>query len=407
MPGKTTQSSLFGKSGGKVAAAHNQTKDEAPPPDMNDTLPPGINGGVAQLVSCGFDVIKTGDNAGQPCFKAAAVVVHPATAPDGTPLLGRQFYHPIIPICDTPKARGERKTLLDHWRHMGYVLKRLGLEVDKIGGRTDVEVESAYRSAMKDLVDSSVHFRFRTWQGDPTSEFPNPRVNVTWQEYCEWTGEAPSGVEDGTAAAPAAAAAARAGRAASPTPTGRSAVNGPATKGRKGPPPLTAPAADEVEDSTPPADLEFGDLDSLAVQAQEDQDGDVSPSEAQIRIEEMAKAAGLSDEEVRLAPSWGALVEDIRSRGAGDAEGTEGGSVPDEETTEEWTPLVGQVYVYKMADPGNPKARKRAVEVEITKVDEDARTVTLKVLENGKAVTDPKNPRKALAVSWDDLESAE
>jgi len=184
-------------------------------------------------------------------------------------------------------------------------------------------------------------------------------------------------------------------------------VNGPATKGRKGPPPLTAPAADEVEDSTPPADLEFGDLDSLAVQAQEDQDGDVSPSEAQIRIEEMAKAAGLSDEEVRLAPSWGALVEDIRSRGAGDAEGTEGGSVPDEETTEEWTPLVGQVYVYKMADPGNPKARKRAVEVEITKVDEDARTVTLKVLENGKAVTDPKNPRKALAVSWDDLESAE
>ena len=141
-------------------------------------LPPGIEGGVAQLVDCKFDVFKKGKTEGEYFFFASGVVKEPKQH-NGVRVEGLRTSI-IEPMCDTPGRSRE-----DVDAHLEWVLN----EMRKLGVNTaELDVEDL-EETVADLREAKPHFRFRTWQGSATKQFPNPRVNETWNGTCEYDGE--------------------------------------------------------------------------------------------------------------------------------------------------------------------------------------------------------------------------
>jgi hypothetical protein len=178
-----------------------------------------------------------------------------------------------------------------------------------------------------------------------------------------------AGPRPGAAVAPSTHAArgnGKSGTAPAPTHVARpGAKAGPAPTTRVAPTPAPTP---------PPADLEFGDLDSLGAAA------DAGDEDAQDRLTEAATAAGLTPEDVEGAPSWADLATQIKeSGGGGEAEGVETATAEDgDAATGEWVPQPEQMYHYFPIDPRTKKPSPKPVSVEVLDVDEEARTCTLK-----------------------------
>ena len=116
------------------------------------------------------------------------------------------------------------------------------------------------------------------------------------------------------------------------------------------------------------------DEEDLAALAEAASNGD---QEAADRLGELAKAAGISDDEYNQM-SWEDAVTAIQA-----AQGTE-----EEAEEEEFTPAVTEIYKVVL------EAGKPAVECEILAVFEERRTVNLKNVDTGK-------PFKG--ISWDKL----
>jgi hypothetical protein len=333
MPAKKTKSGLLARLGDRLRKAHEAHKADETEYSNFGELPAGIEGGVAQLVDCKFDQYKSGDNEGEDYFYAAGVVVQPVEH-DGIRVLGLRTSI-MEPLCDTPNR--SRKTFEDHIQWIYNELRKLGVETATL----DVDDLETTVAALR---EAQPYFRFRTWKGQPSEQYPDPRTNHSWAGVTEFTPTEGGGIEDKTAPS----------------------ANGAATE---------------------PFD-EFGDLDSLAAKADEDD------AEAQSSLREMAEKQGITEEQVDEAENWVAVVELIRAGGKGDTE-PEKAEEPEEVP---WEPVKEEVYHFRPVDPKTKKPVKKPVEVEVVSVDKKSKTVALKSLD------DPKRTWKG--VKWEALESA-
>lgn len=321
--------SQFGDRARKAAAAHRD--DEV---DYGfQRLPPGINNGIAQLVKCYIaKVDKDGDFKGKLFFRAEGRVLSPKFH-NGEKVEGR-ITSIMEMLCDT--ERGSRRSFEEHLAWVQNELKKFKVEPEGLDADN-------LEATMAALAEVKPCFRFRTSQGKPTAEYPEPRVFENWDGFCD----PPTGTEDNSQD--------HSGPATSPA--SRNGAPGARSTPAK---PTPAPVAEFNE---------FDDLDTLLMGAKA---GDEEPLQAR------ALAAGLTEADIEAADSWDEVVLLIRNLV--------------EAATEDWLPQVGDIYGFKAQ--GNKS--KRLTEVKIVAVNRKKRTVTLQAVANADKVWQD--------VSWDKLE---
>jgi hypothetical protein len=438
MPRQSSKvSGIFSRYGSKAVEAFNKHKaDETEYGNFGD-LPPGIDGGVAQLVDCRVLEIKEGkQNAGELMFFARGIVVEPEQVEDPRTGLVVRIKNRNTTLSEPlfHTAGRARETFEDHMAYVLNQLRKLGLSTEDIAA-TDEE----FNAQLATLKESAPFFRFRTWQGPKSDQYPNPRVNHTWEGTQGLEDYTPpdegSPIEDDTDLA---------------APSERSEGNGSATRSQVGPsktlsspsgrpvaatPTKTRPTAREPQPNSPtglpggkpvapsarpatpsagrpsgkpPAQPvaspaaevvdEFGDLDSLAEKA------DAEDKQAQKSLEAMATEAGVPREAVKKARSWADVAvliaaagqpgdEEEEEEGGDEDESTEGTeeASPDEsdEEEDEWEgPVVGDMYSYRIG--------KKLADVEVLEVNAAKRTVTV------KNYSEPKGP-PIKGVKWAQL----
>lgn len=384
MAKQTGQSALLAKLGERGRKAHEQHKsDETTYSNMGE-LPGGIEGGIARLVDCKFDTYKKGNNVGEFYFYAAAVVVSPQDF-NGQRVAGLRTTI-MEPLHDTPTRK--RATLADHIEWVYNELRKLGVDTSSISFE-DLETVAAA------LKKSGPYIGFRTWKGDkqeivarggkywvgdksyPTEAAAKaanpfagkePRVNHDWLGLRDYSddGDAADAVDDSS---------------------GDDESNGHAPAATSAPPKRSPPKKAEPE---PEPNDDGPDLDALVA------DADGGDEEAQVKLAEVAKAAGIAEHDVESAESWAALAEMIRTISDGGVD--RGEQSADEPQAADWEPMKEEVYLFRPLDPKTKRPAKKAIECEVIAVDKRGRTVGLKSLD------DPKQQYKA--VPWDSLESA-
>jgi hypothetical protein len=393
MPSKKSKSSLSAKLGSEGRSAYEAHKgDETRLTGGGGDLPPGIDSGIAQLVDCKFDLYKTGDNVGEFFFYAAGIVKQPKKVKD-IPVEGLRT-NIMETMCVTEGRK--RESIEDH---LDWVLN----EFRKLGVDTTESSFDDLEDVAASLKEAQPHFRFRTWQGEPTKEYPNPRVNHDWRGVCEYEEDdsaAEDAVEDSTDGAEdesdldTLAVAADGGDqeaqnkimeaaeavevdsggydtwAAVVEAIGEAGSAKPAPKKKSKPAPKKAEPEEEEEEEKDDSDISLQDLGGMA-----DDDGDEDA------MEKLAQAAAEAELDPNDYPSWAELADAlVEARIAGE----------EEEEEEEWKPEKMDVCFYKT----NPKAKK-STECEVTAVFEAKKLVNLKSLDDDKVFK---------AVPWSALE---
>lgn len=349
-------------------------------------LPPGIENGIAQLAECKFDTYSKGDNQGEFYFYAAGIVKEPKEH-DGIHVEGLRTSI-MEPLCDTPNR--SRETVQEHIGWIMNEFRKLGTDTEEMEDVDDLEEMAAT------LKEESPTFRFRTWQGDPTPQFPDPRVNHQWRGLVNYTPDDEDDVVednddeetsesssednltvlaeladggDGSAQQKIKAAAKEADVDTNAYDSWVEVVAA-----------IESPEEDEVEESEDQEEEEKED------QEEEEQAAEISLQDSGSMAddgdqEEVDKLTGLA-EGIGIDPddyeTWADLAEAIRTN-----------SSDDEEEEDDWSPDSGEVYFYK------PPKKKKPVECEVVSVSKSKRTVTVRNL-------DDKETYKS--VSWDALD---
>lgn len=328
MPKKSGGSSLMKRLGKKAKKAHEAHKDDEIRLSGGADLPDGIEAGIAQLVKCEFGEFSRGSHEGEPYFIASGIVKEPKEH-NGIPVEGLYTQVGPIPLCDTPE-RQSKTDFDDHYADMLNELRKLGVDTSEMDFDDLEEVCST-------LVEEAPHFRFRTWKGQATEQFPNPRTNHDWRGVCEYEEEETDEVEE------------------------------------EDEEPEEEDEVEEEEDEEPEEDVPFGDdLDMLVDKADQDDE------DAAEELTKRAIKAGLSEADIEdedQFPNWSSVAEAIR----GSEEGEEEDEEEDEDDEEdEFVPEKGDVFLYK------PKGKRKAVEVEVTAVFAKKETANVKDLDTGK-----------------------
>jgi hypothetical protein len=316
MPAQKTKSGLYAKYGPGLKKAWNEHRGDETEYSKFGELPAGIEGGIARLVECKFDQFKKGEMQGEFYFYAAGILLSPKEH-EGMHVQGLRTQI-MEPVCATPGR--SRQTQAEHLAWIANEMRKLGLST------VEIEAEDLEEMA-KALKESAPVFRFRTWKGQATEEYPDPRVNHSWEGACQWTPEIGEEIVDRTASS-----------------------NGVGSA------------------KTTASFNEFEDLESL-VQRASNRD-----EEAQDTLKNLALSTGAPEEEVENAPNWEEVAEMIR-RGSKSEK-------PSPATASE--PEKDQVVGYRPLDVKTKKPAKKAVQCEITKVNHEQKTVTLLNLDNGK-----------------------
>jgi hypothetical protein len=296
-------------------------------------FPDGIEMGVAEITSMTIGYHEDGDHQGQPYFMMRGVARQPVEH-KGIKVEGLQDTLIFESLYDTPTRK--RKTVQEHMDHVVAVLQDLGLET------ADLEWEDVESGAVfEPLLAERPHCRFRTWKGDPTPEYPNPRVNVQYKGSTEYNGEAVVGVqEDNTAKAPTA-------KNAKPEPKPIPSLGAQAAKGE--------------------------DLDSLGEAAAKDDEA------AQDKLHLIAQEHGVNADEIETWPEVVTAIKEAQGQASGGLSPTPVQAAP---------PEKGDVWYYR------PPNSKNAMECEVTAVFPANRTCSLKSLSNKKLFK---------SISWDNI----
>lgn len=413
MPAKKTMSGLAAKLGDAGRKAWEAHKNDEVQYGQGGDLPGGIDNGIAQLVECKFGQYKTGDNQGEYFFYAAGTVVKPKEH-DGIPIEGLRTSI-MEPMCETPGR--SRESIEDHVAWVINEMKKLGVQTEDVS-YDDLETTAAA------LKDSAPYFMFRTWQGEVTKQYPNPRVNHTWRKAIEFSPEDDTeAVQDNTAKAPSSPAKAPAKAATAPKSSN---------------PPKASPASKAVKPESAKEAAEPGagigdELDSLGDKADE---GD---TDAQAELTRLAVQAGIEESTVEEAESFNSVAQMIRDAGGSEPAADEAGDdlaelgrLADEDGDQEAGDRLSELAAEKELDPNSyetwsalaealsevgeeaeaatdadwvpqkeemyfytPPKAKKAVECEVTAVFESNRKVNLKNSDDGKTIYK--------SVSWDDL----
>lgn len=345
MAKQVAKSSMLSKISNKIKRPHEDVEVKLP---GGGSLPPGIEQGIAKLVDCRFGQYEKGEQKGEYFFLAAGVVVNP-DAHNGIPIKGMRTQI-MEPMCDTPTR--SRPTIDDH---VDWVINQLGMLMGKKPGeKIGIGVDDLESTAQA-IKEAAPYFRFRTWQGEPTPQYPNPRTNEVWSGQCEYgEEEVADDVEDDTANEP---------EADEPE----------------------AEAGEAEADNEPEADdVPFGDdLDDLVADASSKDK--VAKGKATRELEKRAIAAGHTAEDVDGADNWEAVAVWIREGAAPSAE--------DEPTP----PKVKDVYYYA------PAGSKKRIEVEVVSVSTKNETATVQDGDTKKPILG--KDKKPLAIAWSDLEN--
>ncbi len=338
MAGKSVISVLAQKYKGFENAVIKHKDDETTYSNFGD-LPPGVNG-IAQLKEVKFDVVKEGkNNAGEYFFSAYGIVVEPVNFTDkegNNHRTAGKRTSVIEMLCPTPNSKGARKTVEDHINFVLNTLRLLGIDTSKMNKAGDLET---YMAALN---QAKPYFQFRTWQGKATPEYPDPKVNHTWEgvvaNYIP-TDESEGGTDDDTEA------------------------------GASG-------SSDDEGDSD--SDEGYRDDDDLASLGERAENGD---KEAQDKLSAFAKKAGVDAKKVKNADTWNDVVDMINEASAPKDEEDE--EEEDEGEEQSVDPEVGQIFEYKPLGK-DQKPLNKAVDVEVTKVYQKNKKVDLKNLNSGK-----------------------
>jgi len=173
---KTTKSSFLAKLGKAGMKAHEAHKSDETVFDTGSDLPAGIENGIARLSKCYFKQSK--DDADKYFYYAEGIVVEPDEK-DHLKIRGCRTSI-IEPIYETP---GRKRVSIED--HLGWVYN----ELRKLGVDTTAMEYNDLETVVAALQLAKPYFRFRTWIGTATPEFPNPRVNHVWKGICEYEGE--------------------------------------------------------------------------------------------------------------------------------------------------------------------------------------------------------------------------
>lgn len=389
MASQQTTASIFAQLGERGRKAHAAAKDKPVEYDQQD-LPPGIIGGIAQLVKVGAATYKEGTKtAGKPYIQFTWVAKFPV-AHNGAPVSGTQF-RMRYDLFDTPDRKtldGRPRQFEDNYADFVNELKKLNVDVSKMTFDTVPGI-------LDILSQKKPHSKFHTrgWTPAPTPENPKPatRSFPEMDGYCD-----PPGALPGLPATSANAAAAQ--HVDDETPPVADVVEQDDIQPDGGPPlepPHVATASGDGED----------DVAGLVAAAKSADEKVYTP--AQRRLEELAKEAGYSDDEVTNAADWDAVAAMIAA-----PKGGEGGASDDPWAGNE--PVAGDEYGLDVEteetvkDPKNPKKTivKKVVKripVGVLTSDNAARTVTLRSEDTGKPIMAGKKPK---VFAWDDLKEA-
>jgi len=355
---KTSLAAKLGSKGRKAFDAHKGDETVLP---GGGSLPEGIEHGIAQLVEVKFDTYKKGDNKGELFFYAAGTVVSPKTVTmdDGTKVPVQGLRTSIIePLHDTPNR--SRATFDDHLAWVLNTLRKLGLDTEGLE-LDDLE------EACEELKESAPHFSFRTWKGEATKQYPNPRVNEQWGKFIEdfEEGEEDDEVEDET--------------------EDDEVVD--EDEEEETDEEETEEEEDESEEDEPEEDEEEEEEEEEQSASELAELADEGDEEAEATLNAMCEEAGIDPNEYN---TWAAVAEALDSpdNELGEEDEEEEETEEEEEEEEEIEPEKGDVYLFKP-----PKARK-SVECEVTAVFKSKKTVNLKSLDNGKLYK---------SVGWDKL----
>jgi hypothetical protein len=361
------EKSVLASLGSKLKAAHEKHANDETKFDTNGNLPAGIENGIAKLIVCKFDVYKDGNNKGKPYFRAEGIVVAPKEL-NNIPIEGLRT-NIMEPLCDTKNMSNEVKTLDEHLAIIYNHLRLLGVNT------ADVDPDEL-ETVVQELQESQPYFRFRTWKGEATKLYPNPRVNHVWNGVVDYT-------EDNTTEAEA---------VDDETPEAKAE---PVKTTKKAEPSKTQPTK-TVTKSTPPKTTvkttkkvekayNENDLDSILAAA------NAGDTNAQILLNEKAIEAGLTEEDLASIPDWDTTAKTIKDLTTKEPEDSneestdesEETSTETEETPEEvpeQVPEVDEVYNYL------PLGQKKIVEVQVVKVDAVKKTVNIKNMAQPKII---------------------
>lgn len=353
------------------------------------SLPGGITGGICRFKTGQIGTYKTGPTTGQKFLRLMGIVLKPQVAvrtvkmwkPDPLgknkkgivgvvssqpeTVEGRQT-SVMYPLCDTTNSKQETISKADNVdAAMNQIKLIIGAESfaehfsDMDEDAPEAEVWKKVDALLKTMEESELHVEFGTREGDPNEKYPTPRTFETWYRGVEFSdnGQPTDAVVDETAA-----------------------------------PEAEEPAAGEEGGDAGAAESqsEVDDLDALAAAADDEDE------EAQTTLTSIAEANGVTDADMKKVDTWVKIVAMIRAnQNMEEQHGEAEGEVEDEK------PSKGKTYLLKLTDPKTNKPFKKASQVEVLSVNENAQTVTVKDLATNKPVVG--KDKKPIAFKVSDL----
>jgi hypothetical protein len=185
MPAQKSKVDIAGKLSKMFGKSHAKHKDDETIGSAG-RLPGGVQG-IAQLTAGKIDEYKTGANKGKMYFQLRGVVKTPLEY-EGVQTMIQE------PLVDDPKNWNNAKTADEHYAEMLNTLRKLGCNTSEIDDSDIVD-------AIESLVEEGPHFRYSTYQSEPTKQKPNPKVYENWHKKVDGyvsEGASDDAVEDNT-----------------------------------------------------------------------------------------------------------------------------------------------------------------------------------------------------------------
>ena len=408
------QSSLAAKMGGRLAAVNGECTGQ--PLDLGrQRLPKNIKEGVAKVQQLTWKVQEKDDGKipkGELYFSGAAVCKYPVVH-DGIKVEGRQTFFQI-PLCDVP-AKGLRKgsTFKENFNKFRSLMESFGVAPCMENGQSDptgAKTEAYWQAAMKALTNPQrvppvyVVFETRGWKAPKAANESDEDFRNRDEMIIEdWLGGASPdqvakiGTHGGPGAGVTLATDAPVFSEFSEPPTTQVSSNGH-------PPSKTPPVATDAADNN-----EYGSLEDEVAALVEVAMGDIDPpteemESARARLEDLAWAAGWTSDDTNDPPKpftndWVGIGDMALNPPTKAAEPLQVGAPV--KVGEKWN------FTKRTKDGAKLKNNKgeelAAQEVEVTAVDEAARTCTVKGTKDGKEVMDVRT-RKPVEVKFEWLE---
>lgn len=392
---KQTKSSLGLKARLQRTSVRDETRTKEAEAPGGGSLPAGVSG-IAKLTRLDFNVMDSGDYAGEQRLYAHGVCVKPTTFKDSDGnvhnVAGALVQLNKINLCDTKNRNGEEIPFEENWAKAENRLKLLGIPTE------DMDDEDIEEQVLDYVKSTDIYFRFRTWKPDDQD-----RVNVVLEGPAEFNEdeEGDEDVQDDTE--DAAPVAKKENKKEQPKP---STKNTPAVKeDKKSSPKQKKLDLDDEQEQEPKAsskkevpkkkvkDEEPAEEESTELSPNEikklGKEGDKGDEESQVILTDLADKAGVDTTDYS---DWGDVAEAIIAASKGTAKKSKKSEPEDEEEDsssddddnsgddeeEEETPSYekGDIVSYK----------KNKKEHEVVGVFPAKGIVTLKDLESGKLI---------------------